>query len=130
MAIEAGGKNGVIPADDVTKAYVDSRNAGNKPYEIFNADPNVSGNSSRCMKRDPVSLLNCLELNEISFDGFLAEGSGAFLGEFLPDARFPLLSLTAPGQLLFKAELQLRPTRACSGETALPRQQGAGEGLP
>ncbi|CAN0110641.1 unnamed protein product [Ectocarpus sp. 6 AP-2014] len=41
MAIEAGGKNGVIPADDVTKAYVDSRNAGNKPYEVFNADPNA-----------------------------------------------------------------------------------------
>lgn len=43
MAIEAGGKNGVIPADDITTAYVDARNAGNKPYEIFHADPNVSG---------------------------------------------------------------------------------------
>ena len=42
MAIEAGGKNGVIPADDVTTAYVDSRNAGSKPYEIFTADHNVS----------------------------------------------------------------------------------------
>lgn len=42
MAIEAGGKNGVIPADDVTTAYVDARNAGNKPYDIFHADPNVS----------------------------------------------------------------------------------------
>lgn len=42
MAIEAGGKNGVIPADDITTTYVDSRNAGNRPYEIFNADPNVS----------------------------------------------------------------------------------------
>lgn len=42
MAIEAGGKNGVIPADEVTTSYVDERNAGNKPYEIFHADPNVS----------------------------------------------------------------------------------------
>lgn len=42
MAIEAGGKNGVIPADDITMAYVDERNAGNKAYEIFHADPNVS----------------------------------------------------------------------------------------
>lgn len=41
MAIEAGGKNGVIPADDITTAYVDTRNAGNKPYEIFAADLNV-----------------------------------------------------------------------------------------
>lgn len=41
MAIEAGGKNGVIPADDITTDYVDARNAGNKPYEIFHADSNV-----------------------------------------------------------------------------------------
>ncbi|CAB1111871.1 unnamed protein product [Ectocarpus sp. CCAP 1310/34] len=41
MAIEAGGKNGVIPADDVTMAYVNARNAGNRPYEIFKADPNA-----------------------------------------------------------------------------------------
>jgi 3-isopropylmalate/(R)-2-methylmalate dehydratase large subunit len=34
MAIEAGGKNGIIPADEITKAYVDQRNAGNKPYEV------------------------------------------------------------------------------------------------
>lgn len=42
MAIEAGGKNGVIPADYVTTAYVNARNVGSKPYEIFRADPNVS----------------------------------------------------------------------------------------
>lgn len=41
MAIEAGGKNGIIPADDITTAYVDSRNKCNKPYEIFHADANV-----------------------------------------------------------------------------------------
>lgn len=34
MAIEAGGKNGVIPADEVTKKYVDARNAGNRPYTV------------------------------------------------------------------------------------------------
>lgn len=41
MAIEAGGKNGVIPADDITTAYVDARNKSNKPYETFHADANV-----------------------------------------------------------------------------------------
>ena len=41
MAIEAGGKNGVIPADNVTTAYVDSRNKCNKPYEVFRADAKV-----------------------------------------------------------------------------------------
>ncbi|KAG5182106.1 homoaconitate hydratase family protein [Tribonema minus] len=38
MAIEAGGKNGIIPADEITRAYVDQRNAGQKPYEVFAAD--------------------------------------------------------------------------------------------
>lgn len=41
MAIEAGGKNGIIPADAITTSYVDARNAGNKAYETFLADPNV-----------------------------------------------------------------------------------------
>ena len=52
MAIEAGGKNGIIPADEITTAYVDARNAGNKPYEIFQADPNVRGMSPRCISTD------------------------------------------------------------------------------
>jgi len=34
MAIEAGGKNGIIHADDVTRKYVDARNAGNRPYTV------------------------------------------------------------------------------------------------
>jgi len=37
MAIEAGGKNGIIPADAVTTKYVDERGVktGSKPYTIF-----------------------------------------------------------------------------------------------
>ncbi len=37
MAIEAGGKNGIIPADAVTTKYVDERGkkAGSKPYTMF-----------------------------------------------------------------------------------------------
>ena len=40
MAIEAGGKNGVIPADAVTTRYVDARagRTGNKPYTLFRPD--------------------------------------------------------------------------------------------
>lgn len=45
MAIEAGGKNGIIPADEVTKKYVDARNAGNRPYTIFQADPDATYHS-------------------------------------------------------------------------------------
>lgn len=37
MAIEAGGKNGVIAPDDVTLAYINDRGrkTGNKPYTVF-----------------------------------------------------------------------------------------------
>ncbi len=40
MAIEAGGKNGCIPVDAVTKAYVDERGkkTGNKPYASLHPD--------------------------------------------------------------------------------------------
>ena len=36
MAIEASGKNGVFPVDEVTRAYVDDR--VQRPYEVFQAD--------------------------------------------------------------------------------------------
>jgi len=42
MGIEAGGKNAIIPADDITKAWVDARNAGNRPYEIFHPDKDAN----------------------------------------------------------------------------------------
>jgi 3-isopropylmalate/(R)-2-methylmalate dehydratase large subunit len=40
MAIEAGGKNGVIPADEVTLAYVKDRGVktGSKPHTLFRPD--------------------------------------------------------------------------------------------
>jgi 3-isopropylmalate/(R)-2-methylmalate dehydratase large subunit len=37
MAIEAGGMNGIIAADNITEAYVKSKTS--KPYEIFRSDP-------------------------------------------------------------------------------------------
>jgi 3-isopropylmalate/(R)-2-methylmalate dehydratase large subunit len=39
MAIEAGGKNGIIAPDQVTFDYVDKRNAGQKPYQAVDTDP-------------------------------------------------------------------------------------------
>lgn len=40
MAIEAGGKNGIIPVDDVTRKYVDDRGkrSGSKPYTEYRSD--------------------------------------------------------------------------------------------
>jgi 3-isopropylmalate/(R)-2-methylmalate dehydratase large subunit len=42
MAIEAGGKNGIIAADKVTTDYVNKRNAGGKPYTAVKTDPGAS----------------------------------------------------------------------------------------
>ena len=39
MAIEAGGKNGIIAPDQVTFDYVNKRNAGQKPYTPVYTDP-------------------------------------------------------------------------------------------
>ena len=39
MAIEAGGKNGIFPVDDVTRAYVEDR--VNRPWTAFEADPDA-----------------------------------------------------------------------------------------
>jgi len=45
MAIEAGGKNGIIAADDTTFKYVNSRT--NKPYEVYQTDSQASFYSDR-----------------------------------------------------------------------------------
>ena len=58
MAIEAGGKNGIIPADAITTAYVDARNAGSKPYEVFRADSNVR-KRERFFCREPAFVIVC-----------------------------------------------------------------------
>ena len=39
MAIEAGGKNGIFPVDDITKAYMKDRVQGE--YKIYEADPDA-----------------------------------------------------------------------------------------
>ncbi|HZK43921.1 MAG TPA: 3-isopropylmalate dehydratase large subunit [Syntrophomonadaceae bacterium] len=39
MAIEAGGKNGIIEADDITLEYVNQR--AKRPYKLFKSDPDA-----------------------------------------------------------------------------------------
>src|SRR5215475_14030567 len=39
MAIEAGGKNGIIAPDQITRDYVNSRNAGQRGYTALYTDP-------------------------------------------------------------------------------------------
>jgi len=38
MAIEAGGKNGIMPVDDVTRAYLDEHLTGKKDYTVYASD--------------------------------------------------------------------------------------------
>ena len=42
MAIEAGGKSGIIPADDIAEAYVRERRPDNPEYVVHQSDPDAS----------------------------------------------------------------------------------------
>jgi len=42
MAIEAGGKNGIIAPDQVTLDYVNQRNAGKRPFQVMKTDPGAT----------------------------------------------------------------------------------------
>jgi len=46
MAVEAGGKNGIIPPDAVTLDYVAAHNAGGKPFEALQGDTDAPVHST------------------------------------------------------------------------------------
>lgn len=57
MAIEAGGKNGVIPFDEVTKQYLEGRLKGRKDYTVFESDADAKYDSTEtidCGKLEPM----------------------------------------------------------------------------
>ncbi|MFN8012069.1 MAG: 3-isopropylmalate dehydratase large subunit [Holophagaceae bacterium] len=74
MAIEAGGKNGVMPADAVARAYVEERT--DAPYTVFEADADAAyaGRHALDLSRlEPMVALPSLPSN------------GRFVGEVPPD---------------------------------------------
>ena len=57
MAIEAGGKNGIIGFDDTTKAYLDGRLKGKTDYTVFESDADaeyVHEDTIDCSKLEPM----------------------------------------------------------------------------
>jgi len=57
MAIEAGGKNGIIGFDETTRAYLDGRLKGRMDYTIFESDADalyVSVETIDCSKLEPI----------------------------------------------------------------------------
>lgn len=57
MAIEAGGKNGIIGFDETTKAYLDGRMKGKTDYTVFESDPDaeyVHKDTIDCSKLEPM----------------------------------------------------------------------------
>jgi 3-isopropylmalate/(R)-2-methylmalate dehydratase large subunit len=57
MAIEAGGKNGIIAFDETTKAYLDGRLKGKTEYTVFQSDPDAEYISTEvidCSKLEPM----------------------------------------------------------------------------
>ena len=60
MAIEAGGKNGIIGFDDVTKAYLDEHLTDKKDYTVFESDADAEYESVEefdCSKIEPMVAL-------------------------------------------------------------------------
>ena len=41
MAIEAGGKNGIMAVDDITRAYLDEHLRGQQKYTVYESDPDA-----------------------------------------------------------------------------------------
>ncbi len=57
MAIEAGGKNGIMAIDDITRAYVDERLKGSKNYPVYTSDADAAYESTceiACDKLEPM----------------------------------------------------------------------------
>ncbi len=57
MAIEAGGKNGIIGFDETTKAYLNGRLKGKTEYTVFESDPDaryVHEDTVDCSKLEPI----------------------------------------------------------------------------
>jgi len=56
MAVEAGAKNGIIPPDEKTEAYVQGR--GQRPYKLFKSDPDAA--YKKVYKYDVTDLEPCV----------------------------------------------------------------------
>ncbi len=57
MAIEAGGKNGIIGFDETTEAYLNGRLKGKTTYEVFESDPDaeyIAEDTVDCSKLEPM----------------------------------------------------------------------------
>lgn len=63
MAIEAGGKNGVMPFDNMTKEYLDKHLKDKKDYTVFESDPDAQYcrvEEFDCSKLEPIVALPSL----------------------------------------------------------------------
>jgi 3-isopropylmalate/(R)-2-methylmalate dehydratase large subunit len=57
MAIEAGGKNAIIPCDEITKEYLHDRLKGKQDYTVFESDPDaeyISEDTIDCSTLEPL----------------------------------------------------------------------------
>jgi 3-isopropylmalate/(R)-2-methylmalate dehydratase large subunit len=68
MAIEAGAKNGIIPFDDVTKAYLDEHLKDKTEYTVFESDKDAEYTATEefdCSKLEPMVALPHLPSNAV-----------------------------------------------------------------
>ncbi len=72
MAIEAGGKNGIMPFDEITKAYLDEHLTNKKEYTVFESD----GDAEYCQ----TEVFDCSKLEPMVAKPHLPSG-GVRVGE-------------------------------------------------
>jgi 3-isopropylmalate/(R)-2-methylmalate dehydratase large subunit len=68
MAIEAGAKNGIIPFDETTRAYLDKHLNEDTPYTIFESDEDAEYSSTEefdCAQLEPMVALPHLPSNAV-----------------------------------------------------------------
>lgn len=97
MAIEAGGKNGIIPADEKTDAFVKSKTL--KPYVVDNVDPDANYYSELVIRlkdldptvakpHSPDNRATVSEVSDVKLDrAYIGSCTGGKLSDFVAAAK-------------------------------------------
>ena len=84
MVIEAGAKNGIIPSDDVTKAYLDEHLKEKTDYTVFESDKDARYFSTEefdCSKLEPTVALPPLPSNAVPISQYAGKAMDqAYIG--------------------------------------------------
>ncbi len=142
MAIEAGGKNGIIAPDDITMKYVNERNIHDKEFTIFQSDEDASYQAEYSFdidKLDPVVALPhspdnkryAKDCGDIKLDrAYIGSCTGGKITDFIRAAelleghKVKISTFLVPATR--EVEAQMATTKLASGKTLLEVFEEAG----